>query len=58
MKIVETYRFEGETDPADEAVLYAIIADGIHKGIFVNAYGVYANSESESLLQLAFTDTR
>jgi len=45
LHIMETYRFEGDSDPADEAIVYAISADdGVH-GSFVSAYGPYANSE-------------
>lgn len=40
--IVEHYRFEGESDPGDNVVIYAIEAkDGI-KGVMMNAYGAYA----------------
>jgi hypothetical protein len=38
-EIVETYRFEGETNPSDESVLYAIQSKIGQKGVFVNAYG-------------------
>lgn len=38
--IVETYRFEGDTNPSDESV-YAIEAKEGVKGVLVNAYGVY-----------------
>jgi hypothetical protein len=38
-EIVEVYRFEGPTDPADEAVVYAIESKKGHKGILVNGYG-------------------
>jgi hypothetical protein len=39
-EIVEVYRFEGDTDPADEAVVYAIQSDNGLKGILVGGYGV------------------
>lgn len=45
--IVEVYRFEGDSDPADEAVVYAIQSNKGHKGILVNGYG--PSSESMSL---------
>lgn len=38
-EIVEVYRFEGNTDPADEAVVYAIESKKGDKGILVNGYG-------------------
>jgi len=43
-EIVETYRFEGNTDPADEADVYAIESNTGIKGVLVNGYGVYANT--------------
>jgi hypothetical protein len=45
------YRFEGETDPADEAVVYAISShNGNIKGILVNAFGVYADNTTDALI--------
>jgi hypothetical protein len=43
-EIVEVYRFEGNTDPADEAVVYAIEGNKGHKGVLVNGYGPSAES--------------
>lgn len=42
-EITEVYRFEGNTDPADEAVVYAIESNKGHKGILVNGYGISAD---------------
>lgn len=50
-EIVETYRFEGETDPADEAVVYAIESVSGLKGVLVNGYGVYADTMSAEMAQ-------
>ena len=38
-EIVEFYRFEGDSDPADEAVVYAIESNKGQKGVLVNGYG-------------------
>lgn len=43
-EIVEVYRFEGDSDPADEAVVYAIESNKGHKGVLVNGYGPSAES--------------
>jgi hypothetical protein len=45
------FRFEGETDPADEAVLYAISSEkhGI-KGLLVNAYGMYSDPVADEIM--------
>ena len=51
-KIVEVYRFEGDTDPGDENVVYAIESkDGKIKGAMSSAYGTYAESISNEMLQ-------
>lgn len=47
--IVEVYRFEGNTDPADEAVVYAIEGKKGQKGILVNGYGVSGDAMSNEM---------
>jgi hypothetical protein len=51
-QIDEVYRFEGQTDPDDEVVVYAISSPSANvKGILINAYGVYAESVSAQLVE-------
>jgi hypothetical protein len=50
-EIIEVYRFEGETDPADEAVVYAIESNSGLKGTLVNAYGMYADAMSDEMIK-------
>jgi hypothetical protein len=51
-EIVEVYRFEGDTDPGDENVVYAIESkDGKIKGAMTSAYGTYAETISNDMLQ-------
>jgi len=50
-EITEVYRFEGNTDPADEAVVYAIESKHGQKGILVNAYGPGADAASSELVK-------
>ncbi|MBS1588661.1 MAG: phosphoribosylpyrophosphate synthetase [Bacteroidetes bacterium] len=47
-----TYRFEGQSDPDDSAIVYAISSAkyGI-KGILVNGYGIYAEDYSSALIE-------
>jgi hypothetical protein len=49
--IDEVYRFEGETDPGDEMIVYAISSEvkGL-KGILVNAFGIYSDQISDDLM--------
>ena len=39
VKIVNFYRFEGNSDPEDNAILYAIEAVSGEKGMLIDAYG-------------------
>jgi hypothetical protein len=50
-EITEVYRFEGDSDPADQAVVYAIESKTGLKGILVNAYGLYADAMSNEIIQ-------
>ena len=54
-EIVEHHRFEGNSDPADEAIVLAIQStDSKLKGILVDGYGVSAgNATAEMIRKLA-----
>lgn len=50
--IYSTYRFEGDTDLADEYVVYAIFSTKYQlKGTSVNGYGIYTESITDDLLK-------
>jgi hypothetical protein len=48
-EIVEVYRYEGNSDPADEAVVYAIEGKDGGKGVLVNGYGISADEMSDEM---------
>ena len=49
--IDEVHRFEGNTDPGDENVVYAISSKKYHsKGIWVSAFGTYDDGLSAEML--------
>ena len=48
-EITEVYRFEGDTDPADEAIVYGIESKNGLKGVLVNSYGYQANTMSNDI---------
>ena len=50
-EITEVYRFEGNTDPSDEAVVYGIESSNGKKGVLVNAYGIYSDSVSDEMVK-------
>jgi hypothetical protein len=45
VSIVNFYRFEGVSDPADNSILYAIETNDGLKGMLSDAYGPYANDK-------------
>jgi len=45
LKIIKTYRFEGESDPSDSSILYVIEANDGLIGYSIDAYGVYSNHD-------------
>lgn len=47
----EVYRFEGESNPDDSAVVYAISSSAGIKGTLVDAYGPYASNLSFEMSQ-------
>ena len=50
-EITEVHRFEGDTNPSDEDVVYAITSkDGKMKGVLTSAFGLYAEDVSPELL--------
>ena len=49
-EIAEVHRYEGDSDPGDEAVVYAIESKHGQKGILVNGFGVSADSTSDEMI--------
>src|SRR4051812_7448064 len=49
-EIDQSYRFEGDSDPSDMAVVYAISSPNHHlKGVLVDAYGTYSDPMTEKM---------
>jgi hypothetical protein len=52
IRIIKTYRFEGDSDPADQAIIYLLLAyDGVI-GYSLDAYGVYTNHRNDGYADL------
>lgn len=50
-QVDEHFRFEGASDPADAAIVYAISSEKHKlKGVLVNAYGVYADPLTDEMI--------
>ncbi|HEX2684255.1 MAG TPA: phosphoribosylpyrophosphate synthetase [Ferruginibacter sp.] len=51
-EIVKVFRFEGNSDPDDQDVVYAVESiDGKMKGVITSAYGLYADSASTDMIR-------
>lgn len=50
-EITEVYRFEGESDPADEAAVYAIESADGRKGLVVTGFGITAEGIGEEMVE-------
>lgn len=48
-EIREVHRFEGPSDPADEAVVYGIESKDGLKGVLVNSYGYQSEPVSDAI---------
>jgi hypothetical protein len=48
-EIKEVHRFEGPSDPADNAVLYGIESTNGLKGVLVNSYGYQSEPMSDAI---------
>jgi hypothetical protein len=47
LKIIKTYRFEGDSDPSDSSILYVIEANDGLIGYSLDAYGAYSNHDDK-----------
>ncbi len=51
-EIVESHRFEGDSNPDDEDVVYAVESkEGNIKGTITSAFGLYADPASNRIIQ-------
>lgn len=48
VSIMHFYRFEGDSNPDDSAILYTIETDTMEKGTLVDGYGVSAEAATSS----------
>lgn len=49
-EIDELYRFEGNTDPGDEMIVFAISSNEHQlKGVLVNAFGTYSDGNTSKI---------
>lgn len=51
LHVVNFFRFEGNSDPEDNAIMYAIETDDGSKGTLVDAYGAYADENISRIIK-------
>lgn len=51
VQVVNFFRFEGASDPADNSILYVIETNDGLKGTMVDAYGAYADATVNSFME-------
>jgi hypothetical protein len=49
-EIVHIYRYEGQTDPGDEATVYGVKSSSGEKGVFVAGHGTYSEKSAARTL--------
>lgn len=50
-EITSIYRYEGDSNPDDEATVYGIESKTGIKGVLVTSYGAYSDKMSDDILQ-------
>jgi hypothetical protein len=50
-EITDVYRYEGDTDPSDQATVYGIVSKNGLKGVLVTGYGVSSDSFTTAMLK-------
>jgi hypothetical protein len=51
VRVLNFYRFEGESDPADNSILYAIETSDGERGTLTDAFGPYADANVTRFMQ-------
>src|SRR3989337_3028752 len=50
ISVVNFYRFEGQSDPDDNAILYVIETNDGTKGTLINSYGLYSDNRLNNFI--------
>jgi len=51
VRIDNFFRFEGDSDPEDNAILYLIETNDGRKGLVIDAYGAYADARVSTFIR-------
>ena len=50
VQVINFYRFEGQSDPGDNAIMYVVETTDGQKGILVDAYGPYSDANVNTFM--------
>jgi hypothetical protein len=51
VRVINYYRFEGESDPADMSIMYVIETNDGVKGTLIDAFGTYSDGSVNTFMQ-------
>ena len=51
LDVIKFYRFEGDSNPEDNVILYVIETSSGDKGLLVDAYGMYSGNVPKELIE-------
>lgn len=57
LKIIDSYRFEGMTNPSDQSTVFAIEANDGTKGTLVMSYGASTGQNDELIKQIPYKES-
>jgi hypothetical protein len=49
--VEHVYRYEGDTDPSEESVVYGITSNSGEKGVFVSGFSANSDNEAAQVLE-------
>lgn len=50
VRVINFYRFEGQSDPGDNAIMYVIETEDGQKGTLIDAYGAYSDNSVNTFM--------
>lgn len=50
VRVINFYRFEGQSDPGDNAIMYVIETEDGQKGTLIDAYGAYSDNSVNAFM--------
>jgi len=56
--VEHVYRYEGDSDPDEESLVYGIISDSGEKGILVADFSVNSDNEAVQILEKLYIDSK